>query len=188
MKHKRNWIIGIALSATAAFVALQTVNAPAQDEAIPNSETPFTETASTLRGNCYFTWAYQDAPELTNKLDTSVKELNQSASATATLFGEDCTYEDGASTFGAMETDFTIRLPVEDLSSHEEFGNWIKQVMQIVTQFPREELPGPNYGFVEFRFEKNETENIIVRVPIKKYIDEAKEKNGLELFNYFYQP
>lgn len=180
----RNWVIGIALSAAAAFVGLQTVNAPSQNEIII-TETVTIELLAPPSGNCYYTWAYQDAPELTNKLDTSVKALNPNANATATLFGEDCTYEDGSSTFGVMETDFTIRLAVDDLSKHEEFGDWIKKVMQIVTAIPREEIQG-NYGFVEFWFVKSETENIIMRVPIQKYIEEAKDKTGAELFNLFY--
>ena len=188
MKHKRNWIIGIVLSTTAAFAALQTVNAPSQNESA--TDTPIaiiiTETSAPPSGNCYFTWATKDAPELTKKLDGAVKKLNPDASATVTLFGEDCTYGDGSSTFGVMQTDFKIRLPIEDLTKHEDFGNWISQTMSIITQIPREEIQG-NWGFVEFWFKKSESENIILRVPIQKYADEAKEKTGEELFNMFYQ-
>ena len=187
MKHKRNWIIGIALSTTVAFVALQSVNAPSQNETV--TDTPkgiiITETPAPPSGNCYFTWATKDAPELTNKLDTAIKSLDQNSNANATYYGEDCTYEDGSSIFGAMQTDFKIRLPVDDLTQHEEFGNWIKDVMQIVTEIPREEMQG-NLGYVEFWFEKSEAENIIVRVLIQKYVEEAKDKTGVELFNLFY--
>jgi len=35
MKHKRNWIIGIVLSAAAGFVALQNVAAPSHDDITP---------------------------------------------------------------------------------------------------------------------------------------------------------
>lgn len=177
MKNKRNWIIGIVLSATATFVALQTVNAPSQS-LIYETFTP------TFEG-CYFNWANYNDAELTEKLDKAVKELNSESSATATLFGEDCIYADGSKTFGVMQTDFSIGLPAHDLTKYEAFGNWIKDVMQIVTEFPREELQG-NYGNVEFWFMKTESENIIVRVPIQKYLDEAKDKTGTELFNLFY--
>ncbi|NJN79880.1 MAG: hypothetical protein HC797_05070 [Anaerolineales bacterium] len=185
MNHKRNWIIGVALSATAVFAASQIVNAPTQDETISNAEILFTETFEPASGDCYFNWAYRDAPEITKKVDTAVKLLNPDSSAYATLFGEDCIYADGSSTFGVMETDFTVRLPVDDLTQHGEFGNWVKQVMQIIIEIPREELQG-NYGFVEFKFEKSETETIIFRVPIQQYLDEAQEKTDAELFNYFY--
>lgn len=187
MNHKRNWIIGILLSATATFVALQTVSAPSQETPVTETVIPITETATLAYEGCAFTWAYHDDPELTEKLNSDVKKLNPDANATATLFGEDCMYADGNSTFGVMETDFTVRLPVDDLSKHEDFGNWINDVMKIVIEIPRDEIQG-RYGFVEFWFEKSELENINFRVPIQKYIDEAKDKTGAELFNYFYQP
>lgn len=185
MKRGRNWIIGIILSATAAFIAVQSVNAPNQES--QETVIPITETSTLAYEGCAYTWAYQDAPELTKKLDGAVKEINSQASATATLFGEDCIYADGSSTFGVMETDFTVRLPVDDLAQHEEFGNWISNVMQIIIEIPREEIQG-KYGFVEFWFEKTDSENIIFRVPIQKYLDEAKDKTGLELFELFYIP
>lgn len=186
MKHKRNWIIGFALFATAVFVAWQTVIAPKQDETIPNIEIPFTETLPAPSGSCYFNWAYHIDPNLTEKLDVAVKDINPDASATVTLFGEDCIYDNGSSTFIVMETDFQVRLLVEDLSAHEDFGNWMRQIMSIVVAIPQKEIQG-NYGFVEFWFEKSEMENLIVRIPIQKYIDEAEGKTGVELFNTFYQ-
>jgi hypothetical protein len=188
MKHKRNWIIGIALSATATFVALQTVSAPTQ-ESVPTTETaiPVTETATLAYEGCAYTWAYHNAPELTGKLDSAVKELNPDANATATLFGEDCIRADGSITFGVMETDFSVKLPVDDLTQHEEFGIWIKDVMQIVTEIPQEEIQG-NYGFVEFWFEKDELEHIVFRVSIPAYLNEAGDKTGEELFNLYYNP
>lgn len=173
----RNWMIGIGVSATAVFVGLQTISTPTQ----------ITEITAPDSGTCYYAWATKDAPELTTKLDANIKLLNEAAIANVTYYGEDCVYEDGQSTFGAMETDFKIRLPVDDLTKHEEFGNWISQTMQIVTQIPREEIQG-NWGFVEFWFEKSETENIVLRVPIQFYVEEVKDKTGLELFNLFYTP
>ena len=53
-----------------------------------------------------------------------------------------------------------------------------------LSEIPREEIQG-NYGFVEFWFEKNEAEHVIVRVPIQKYMDEAQGKTGAELFRMF---
>lgn len=184
MKHKRNWIIGITLSVTAAFAALQTVNAPSQNE-LGITETATIELLAPPSGICYYTWATKDAPELTTKLDAEIKVLNEEAIANVTYYGEDCIFEDGTGTFGAMETNFSVLLSVDDLSRHEEFGNWISQTMQIVTDIPREEIQG-NWGFVEFWFEKNETEKIVIRVPIQKYVEEANEKTGAELFDLFY--
>lgn len=183
MKHKRNWIIGIVLSITAAFVALQTVSAPTQET---DSASP-TETVNVAYEGCAFTWAYYDEPALTKKLEDAVKKINANASASATLFGEDCIQADGSKTFGVMETDFTVRFAVDDLTKHDKFGDWIKDVMEFVIAIPSEEIQG-RYGFVEFWFEKNENEKINFRVPIQKYVKEAKDKSGAELFAYFYQP
>lgn len=180
MKHKRNWIIGIALSATAGFLALQSVNAPTQ-----NAETNATSPTERF---CGYTWATRDAPELTEQFDNAIKAFNPDATATVYFFGEDCNYMDGTPPkFGAMETDFTVRLPVDDLTDEEAFGDWVAQVMQITLQLPREEIQG-KYGFVEFWFEKNDMEHIVFRVPIEKYQNEAQDKTGVELFRMFYPP
>ena len=195
MKHKRTWIIGIVLSATAGFLALQNAAAPTHDDATPDpvitktAETPRTgsETLTPTYEGCAYVWAYHDAPELTEKLDAAVGALNEQAGAHASLFGEDCIYADGQSTFGAMETDFYVRLPVDDLTAEAAFGNWMAQVLPIITQIPREQIQG-NYGFVEFWFEKNEAEQIILRVPIQRYLDEAQDKTGADLFLMFENP
>ncbi|MBE0672052.1 MAG: hypothetical protein IH588_15835 [Anaerolineales bacterium] len=190
MKHKRNWVIGIILSATAAFVALQNVAAPTHEVETPQAVITITaslEPSPTAddTGNCGYMWAYHDDPELTAKVDEAVHRLNPAASARAQQFGEDCVYADGRSTFSAMETDFYVQLPVEDLADNDLFGNWIAQVMTMVTQIPREELQGSNYGFVEFSFEKSDTEYLIVRVPIQKYLEDRQGKTGNELLQLF---
>jgi hypothetical protein len=178
MKHKRNWIIGIALSATAGFLALQSVNAPTQNGEV--------EVASPTESFCAFTWATKDAPELTQQFDNAVKSLNPDASATVYFFGEDCNYMDGTPPkFGVMETDFTVRLPVDDLAKEEKFGDWVAQVMEIVLQLPEDEIQG-KYGFVEFWFEKNDAEHITFRVPISEYQNEVQGKTGVELFRMYY--
>ncbi|WKZ34399.1 MAG: hypothetical protein QY332_12330 [Anaerolineales bacterium] len=189
MKHRRNWIIGIVLSATAGMFALQNIAAPVNDGAIPDLSVSKTESvtegAETYDG-CYFVWAYRDDIELTTRLDAAVKAINPAATANATLFGEDCVYADGQSTFGAMQTDFHVRLPVDDLTNEPEMGKWIAGVMEIILQIPREQMQGPNYGFVEFRFEKNKGEHIAFRVPIQRYQNEAQGTTGAELFRLFY--
>lgn len=178
--------IGAALTtAIAIFGALQTVSAPSNETV--TSLTASAPPAAAQTELCGYMWAYKDAPELTTSFDSAVKALNAQASGRAELFGEDCVYADGSATFSTMETDFYTRLPVDDLSKEEEFGNWVAQVMEIVIQMPREDLPG-NYGFVEFTFAKNEAERIIFRVPIQQYINDAQGKSGAELFRLFYSP
>lgn len=191
MKHRRNLIVGVILTAGAAAAVLTTVSAPGvETPPVSASETPaeITLAPESQPGNCAYQWAVQTAPELTEAFDAAVKALNAEASGTVEYFGEDCRYADGTTTFGAMQADFRVRLPVEDLSKEEDFGNWVAQVMGYVTQIPREDLQAPNYGFVEFWFEKDETGHIVFRVPIQKYLDEAQGMSGAELFRLFYTP
>jgi hypothetical protein len=195
MKKNRIWIIGIVLTATAGFIALQNLTAPAVDEVLP---TPFitntsaiiftdTPTPTPAYEGCGFMWAYHNAPDLTEKINTAVRNLYPDASARAEFFGEDCVFADGSAKFSAMETDFYVQLPVDNLTDEETFGNWMAQVLPLIVQTPEEEIQG-NYGFVEFSFIKSEAERIIFRVPIVTYVAEAKEKSGAELFRFFHTP
>jgi hypothetical protein len=179
MKSKKIWLIPLILTATAGIIVLQSSLAPV-------SPAVSTETAAdaNTNGRCAYTWAYHDAPELTGKFSNLVLSLDPGAKAYASLYGEDCVYADGHADFHVMETDFYVRLPANDLTDEEAFGSWMTQVMQIVVKIPREEVSG-NYGFVEFWFEKNETEHTIIRVPIQIYMDQAQDKSGVELYRFF---
>lgn len=198
MKHRRNLIVGIVLTAATAAAVLTTVSAPGNETPAEenSSSAPVTESApatadpaeSAPPGSCAYQWAYQNAPELSASFDAALKALNPKAEGRVEYFGENCIHADGTTTFLAMETDFYVRRQVDDLTQEEEFGNWVAQVMQYVSQLPREELQGPHYGFVEFRFEKNENEHITFRVPIQQYLDEAQGKTGAELLQMFHPP
>lgn len=190
MKQNRNLIISIILTATAGFVALQNGFAPAAESV---TQTPIitataadTATSPAVEEPCAYVWAHYSAPELTTKIDAAVRTINSDASARADLFGEDCVYTDGHFTFSVMETDVYAHFPADDLTNEEVFGTWMAQVLSIIVQIPREEIQG-RYGFVEFWFEKNDAEHVIVRVPIQRYIDEAQGKTGAELLHMFYE-
>jgi hypothetical protein len=185
MKQSRNWIIGIVLiTATAGFIALQNGFVPAIATAIPTAAIIDTVTSAPAEEPCAFVWASHDSPELTQKVNAEIQAVNPKANVRAELYGEDCVYSDGHSTFGVMETDFHVNLPVDDLANEEALGNAMAQILPIIVNIPREEIQG-KYGFVEFWFEKNETEHVVVRVPIQKYIDEAQGKTGTKLFRMF---
>jgi hypothetical protein len=185
MKHKRNLIIGIVLSATAGFIALQSVNAPTPaNEMIGAPDAVASELPT--EESCYYVWAYRDADELTEMLDASLKAVHPEADIHATLFGEDCIYPDGRSTFTVMQTDFYVRMTVDAAANDATFGNWMARIMDIIIALPREEIQGPRSGYVEFEFIKTDSEHVIVRVPIDKYISEAQGETGAELFQLFH--
>jgi hypothetical protein len=160
-----------------------TPNADSVSMTFPSpTEIPTTAEAD---GQCGYMWATHNADELSAMIDEEIRAIDSAASGNASYYGEDCVYADGHSTFSAMETDFYVRIPVDDLTNEEDFGDWISQVMKIVIAFPREQIQG-NYGFVEFWFEKSEGENVIVRVPIQKYMDGTHGITGAALFRMFY--
>lgn len=196
MKHKRNWIIGLVLSAAATVFALQNVSAP-NDEAtsvvlvitpVPIVTSTDTPAEAPVNESCAFMWATHDNPQLSTAFEEQVKAIDANAIAHASGYGEDCIYADGTSTFLVMQTDFYVRLPVTDLANEDELGNFAARVMESVLQIPRDEIPGPNYGFVEFQFEQSEAEHNILRIPIQQYITEAQGMTGAELTQKFSSP
>ena len=134
---------------------------------------------------CAFVWASHADPTMTERLNAAVRALDPSATASASLYGEDCVYADGHSTFSIMETDFYVRLPVDDLSDEEGFGIWMKQVLDAISQIPRSDIRG-NDGFVDFQFIHSETDNLTVHVLIQRYRSEAQGLTGSKLFELFY--
>jgi len=192
MNRTRKWIVGIVLTATAGFVAVQNGFTPGPNLVTPTPSITITVTITPTEipsnsaddGQCAYVWASHDAPELTKKLDDAVKSINPAASARAELYGEDCVYADGHSTFGVMETDFHVRLPTDDLTNEDAMGNWMAQVLPIIAKIPNQEIQG-KFGFVEFWFEKKNTEHVIVRVPPEKHFDESQGITGKELFRMY---
>jgi hypothetical protein len=146
---------------------------------------PPTEDISSTQ--CGYQWAYESLPELTAQFDEAVKALIPDSSSHATAFGENCVAANGQVVrFLAMETDFYVIITVETLDDYETFGNWIYDVMQVVSELPADIIAGPRPGFVEFRFEKSFSENISFRVPIQGYSEASGGKTGKELFHLFF--
>jgi hypothetical protein len=190
MKKSIPYII-IAILVGAGVLARNLLSTPPQPtpNSVPASMTvpAATEipTTAEANGQCAYMWATHNADALSVMIDEEVRAINPAVSGNASYYGEDCVYADGHSTFSVMETDFYVHIPVDDLTNEEVFGDWISQVMKIVIAFSREQIQG-NYGFVEFWFEKSESEHVIVRVPIQEYMDGTHGITGAALFRMFY--
>lgn len=135
-----------------------------------------------LRGNCYYNWAYEELPELSAQVDAAIKAIQPQGSGRAQAFGENCIYEDGHSDFLAMETDFYVTLPVDDLQDKETLGNWIARGMAALESFPPGETPGPMPGKVTFIFEAMEQEKYL-SVMIAEYNQLPAGLDGAALYN-----
>lgn len=155
-------------AASAAVFALnrsapQTVEVPPTETIAAASETP---TVTAEYKPCYFVWATQELPEIQQEFQSAVQGLFPEAEARANAYGENCVAEDGSFTFGAMETDFYISVPVKDTSDDAALGEIVERVVRLVFErFPRPKVPGPMDGFVEFSFAA-ESGNRVIRVKL----------------------
>ena len=52
-----------------------------------------------------------------------------------------------------METDFNVSLQVSDLTDESELGEWVVNVMQVVSAIPPEQIVGPRPGRVRLIFQ-----------------------------------
>lgn len=159
------------------------------ETAVLATETPLfvpeSPTGTPAYEGCYFVWATHNLPDLSTLVQQSAQSLQPQAQARAQAYGEDCVYDDGHADFSAMETDYYISLPVQVPNDEDFMGDWIAQVMTLIGQLPKEQIPGGQPGFVEFRFLKTEADYINVRVPIDRYRKESQGMLGAELFRFF---
>ncbi len=196
-----NWITGAALTAAAGFFALQSVSTPqAQPEtpASPLAAAPVETSApadnvtdnATPAANdepCAYNWAHQEAPELTKTFASAAHEIDSKVEARASFFGESCSYSDGRQNFLPMESNFYVRIKVNDLQNAGELGTWIFKITEAALAIPKSEIQG-NYGYVEFWFWKSESVVNIIRVPIDLYLEMGRGIPPEQLYEMFSRP
>jgi hypothetical protein len=113
------------------------------------TETPISE--------CAFMWANEPLPEISDELNQALKDAPLNAEGYAQAYGENCVTSEGTvARFLAMETDFYIALQVENLEDEQVLGNLVEQVMGVLAEFPTDETPGPQPGYVGITFESPE--------------------------------
>jgi hypothetical protein len=131
---------------------------------------------------CAFTWARQPLPELSDQLQQAIRKIQLDASARAEAYGENCVDEQGEVVyFTAMETDLYISFPVTDLQDRPALGELLDQTLTILDEFPADQTPGPQPGYVSLRFEtKDDTLNLWFPVTQAKQLRQDG-KQGVEL-------
>jgi len=122
-------------------------------DAVPSQET--VEPAQVNESApCAFVWANDSLPELSEAFDKALKEIQTQAEGYAKAYGENCVTEQGEVVrFLAMETDFYITLKVESLENKQALGELSEQVMAVLAEFPTDETPGPQPGYIGITFE-----------------------------------
>jgi len=123
-------------------------------------------------------WANKPLPELSNELDQALKDVPLNAEGYAQAYGENCVTSDGTvAQFLAMETDFYITLQVDDLEDEQVLGKIVEQAMVVLAEFPTDETPGPQSGYVGITFESPDDS---LRLWIKRTEIETALSNGLQ--------
>ena len=171
----------LRISLALIIVLLNACNFLGSGQSIPDAS-PATKTLEPVQdyesGQCAFMWAKKPLPELSVSFDQALKEALPNAEGYAEAYGENCVTETGeVARFLAMETDFHITLNVEDLDDQQTLGRLVKVVMTVLAEFPIEDTPGPQPGYVGLTFE---TTNDSLRLWVMRTDIEAALENGLQ--------
>ncbi len=132
--------------------------------------------------DCGYQWSNQGLPELSSSFQQSIQALQPEAQASAYAFGENCIRSDGSiASFTAAETDFNVKLQVDDLANESVLGRWIVQVMQVIDGIPAEQIAGPRPGRVSIVFQSSTAQSVI-NFYINQYKDLPPGLNHTEVY------
>jgi hypothetical protein len=166
---------------------LSACNFPGLIQAAPNpssneeTEPPSQDYGS---GECAFMWANKLLPDLSEQFNQALKAVESDAEGYAQAYGENCVTGTGeVVSFHVMETDFYITLKVESLDDHQILGEWIEKVIGVLADFPVDETPGPQPGYVGITFETSEDSLRlwVTQTEVESALESGKR--GEELFN-----
>jgi hypothetical protein len=109
---------------------------------------------------CYFNWAYQDLPEVSQQFEAVLRAALGDAlvRATAGAYGENCYAYDTNQVvyFAAMETDYYVTLAVANINDDEALGNLVMLIFPALEQFPVGSTPGGNPGIINLIIQSGE--------------------------------
>lgn len=131
-----------------------TLPEPGEVTPVPLPEGVVTPAPSDLP--CAYVWGSQELPDVARAVEESMRDvgLPEDIEVNASASGENCIDpETGSSVrFLAMQTDFTISIPVDSVDNDQELGEWIEEMLPVFSRFPSGEVPGPSLGRVQIRF------------------------------------
>jgi len=162
MTRRTKLLLSIFLGALLLLViyfAYQRAAQTSAPEEVPSFGLP---SADSGPAPCGYAWAQQDLPEIGQRFNADLQTLIPEATGSAYAFGEDCVREDGSRTFGAMETDFTVDIPVSDLTDDAALGVYLERLIPFLSAYPTDGLPA-RLNRIDVRFTISEQEFRYVR-------------------------
>lgn len=164
---------------------------PSPSPSLPSptsSPTPIPAAGESSTTGCYYVWATQELPELSQSMQEAMQAVTPGSTGRAYAFGEDCVAADGTRRFLAMETDFRVKLPVQDLQDEAALGALISATMGAVGRLPQSQLAGPRPGRVEFEFVAADGTSLRLTVDIARFRSLASGVSDTEIFQLFRTP
>ncbi len=182
-------LLAVASLAALALAACASIGMrPTATPTAAASATPLAEGSSSPVLACYYVWTTQELQELSGTFQEGLKKsISPDATGSAFAYGEDCVAADGTRRFTAMETDFRVRLVIDNLADQQQMGDFMAAALRLIGGIPREQLVGPQPGRVDFEFDAADGSSLHVNVELDRFQSEAATLSGAALFKHFYQ-
>jgi hypothetical protein len=137
--------------------------------------------------SCWYAWATQPLPEVTDSLEKYLLEAGYpNVEVVAEAFGENCVLPDGSvARFLTMYTDIRITLKVDQLENDRYLAEQAETFLRLILDYPPDKLPGSLEGYLGINFEdpQGNTEHLwFKRLAGKEGLD--KGLRGEELLEY----
>lgn len=128
-------------------ILIAPTSTPAVEASTPSADTP-----------CAFVEGRKTLADITKQFSDKLKNAGLPVeSARAEAYGENCIAEDGhIVSFAARETDFYATLIVKDLADENTLGNLLEQTLAVIDEFPVDQTPGPNPGYIGITYKAGE--------------------------------
>jgi hypothetical protein len=125
----------------------------------PETETPEIVNLVSTTVPCAYVWDTQPLVEESAQLKVAFQDHGLGrAEVWATAYGERCVNLDTNSTVGGfliIQTDFHVRMAVQDHQDEEALGRLLGQITQTLVDIPGESFPGTQTGSVAVEFSQD---------------------------------
>ena len=110
--------------------------------------------AGSIDEPCGYQWASNPLPDISKEIQNMFDEAGlDNLQVVAEAFGENCIRADGTiARFLTMQTDIRMTVPVEQVQDLALLGEIAREILRLLVNIPREELAGPNDGYIGIQF------------------------------------